>query len=75
MLKQMIHTVTTLLQKVSISLYIKFYFNLSWDIDLSDYIFLAILSDLSTLLLRFREVAGSNLGPETGYPEFLCGFP
>jgi hypothetical protein len=27
------------------------------------------------LLLCIREVPGSNLGPETGYPEVFCGFP
>jgi hypothetical protein len=26
-------------------------------------------------LLRIREVSGSNLGPETGYPEVFRGFP
>jgi hypothetical protein len=29
-----------------------------------------------TLLLRIREVMGSNLGPKTGYPDYVwCGFP
>jgi hypothetical protein len=33
--------------------------------------------DWLTLLFRIREAVGSNLGPETGYPEFfrdLCQF-
>jgi hypothetical protein len=28
-----------------------------------------------TSLLYIREVLGSNLGSETGYPEGFCGFP
>jgi hypothetical protein len=27
-----------------------------------------------TLLLRIREVRGSNLGPDSGYPEFIVPF-
>jgi hypothetical protein len=28
-----------------------------------------------TFLLRVRDVPGSNLGPDTGYPECFRGFP
>jgi hypothetical protein len=28
-----------------------------------------VASDWLVLLLRIREVSGSNLGPETGYPD------
>jgi hypothetical protein len=28
-----------------------------------------------TLLLRIRDILGSNLGADTGYAEFFCGLP
>jgi hypothetical protein len=28
-----------------------------------------------TLLLRIREVTGSNLSPDAGYTDSFCGFP
>jgi hypothetical protein len=33
-----------------------------------------IVGEWLTLLLRILGVPGSNLGPQTGYPEFLRGF-
>jgi hypothetical protein len=35
----------------------------------------SIFAEWLALMIRIRDVPGSNLGPETGYPEVLCSCP